>query len=61
MAERRAAGDLGQEGIIGIEHALDAGEALIAMSTAAYLDTVLKLDLTGGWFPTWDERGWRAR
>ena len=56
VAERRAAGDLGQEGIIGIEHALDAGEALIAMSTAAYLDTVLKLDLTGGWFPTWDER-----
>lgn len=56
VAERRSPGDLGTEGILGIEQAVNAGKALVSMSTAAYLDTVMQLDLTGGWFAGWDEK-----
>jgi hypothetical protein len=56
VAERRKAGDLGGEGIIGIEQAVDAAETLVLMSTAAYVDTVLKLDTTGGFLASWNER-----
>src|SRR4029079_6636067 len=45
VAERRSPGDLGTEGILGIEQAVNAGKALVSMSTAAYLDTVMQLDL----------------
>ena len=40
--------DVGGEGIIGIEHAVDAAEALLAMPLPAYLDIVINLSLTGG-------------
>jgi hypothetical protein len=56
VAERRKAGDLGGEGLIGIEQAVDAADTLVLMSTAAYVDTVLKLDTTGGFLATWNER-----
>ncbi|MGH2947647.1 MAG: hypothetical protein ACRDPC_15585 [Solirubrobacteraceae bacterium] len=56
VAERRSADDVGGEGVIGIEHAVDAADTLVAMSTAAYVDTVLQLDVTGGSFAGWDQR-----
>src|SRR5262249_55320758 len=56
VAQRRSPGDLGTEGILGIEQAVNAAKALAAMSTAAYLDTVMQLDVTGGWFAGWDEK-----
>jgi hypothetical protein len=54
VAERRTADDLGSEGILGIEQAVDAAQALVAMSGPAYIDTVLQLDLVGGY-------GWSAQ
>jgi hypothetical protein len=44
---RDATTDLGREGLIGIHHAVNAADALIAMKLPLYLDIVLKLALTG--------------
>jgi hypothetical protein len=56
VAKPRAAGDIGSEGIIGIDHAVNAAGALIAMTLPAYLDIVMKLALTGGEKKGWDQR-----
>lgn len=40
--------DVGGEGIIGIDHAVNAAETLLAMPLPAYLDVVINLALTGG-------------
>ena len=49
VAEARdESSDVGGEGIIGIEHAVNAAEALLAMPLPAYLDVVINLSLTGG-------------
>lgn len=56
VAERRAPGDLGTEGILGIDTAVNAGKALCAISTAGYLDIVMQLDLAGGWLAGWDAK-----
>jgi hypothetical protein len=56
VAKPRSTDAVGGEGIIGIEHAVNAAEALIAMKLPAYLDIVMKLALTGGDKNTWDQQ-----
>jgi hypothetical protein len=58
VAYARSADPTGGEGLIGVHHAVEAAHALVEMPKAAYIDTVLQLDLTGGEGEegNWDQR-----
>jgi hypothetical protein len=56
VANSRSSSEVGKEGILGVEQALNAAEALIAMPLQVYMDIVIKLNLTGGTKSGWDQR-----
>lgn len=48
IAERRAKGSFGKEGLLGIDQALNAARGLLALSPAGFVATMLKLARVGG-------------
>jgi hypothetical protein len=56
VANRRTARSIGNEGVLGIEQAVNAAQALVAMKLVDYLDIVSKLALTGGDEASWSQQ-----